>query len=361
MAVRGKWVDPITYQFSFSAISGPKESNRLTAVFRELLEEIAPCLLTEMAAGRRFHGMAGNSVVPQICDESGLRQFESAMEEKSRQGMAACCLFSTDFLPRDAIPASQIDPEWKKKISAMMELARERSVPRAQDAAWLTELMNADSDRPEAVCFPRSCFAPRPTVFFLGIKRTRCQSREEYELFRESGVQDPRLLQTVRLSIPRAFFRDAAQPFPLQESWVSRLKALCAAQDVSVGSIRADVLYDDHHETPLYTFRGSFRQGFRTRVGELGWGLCLSKDQAELLGGVEALRGSGVFCAVDADIAGHVYAQLTPSLTAIPPEAARKQWALLSPFVERAEGRAPGIGELPVSTRLGADAGGIIL
>lgn len=77
-------------------------------------------------------------------------------------------------------------------------------------------------------------------------------------------------------------------------------------------------MYQDIYENPLYTFFNSFKQGFRQRIGEIGWGMCLSKKQAELLGGTIGLLKSNVFFEVHPSEDGHVYAQLTPSILEIP-------------------------------------------
>ena len=103
---------------------------------------------------------------------------------------------------------------------------------------------------------------PHPSIFFLGFRTIRCQSREEYELFQESGAIDSTdhrghpscMLQTLHLSIPRFFFHDQPQSFPLQNTWVDHIKELCSSIGISVGSIKADIMYYDIYENPLYTF-----------------------------------------------------------------------------------------------------------
>ena len=369
MSISGKWYDPITYQLSFSCIGGRNEQKQISHLFQTLLHEIEPYIVQEMLSGRRFHGIVGDKIAAQISGEDKLLQFERLLTEESHQITSPCCLFSNAFLPSDAVPAKLIDAAWKKKVNTFMDLKQAGNIPSEQYAEWLQELMNTDADKSEGICFPKSCFMPHPSIFFLGFRTIRCQSREEYELFQESGALDSTdyrgrpscMLQTLHLSIPRFFFHDRPQSFPLQNTWVGHIKELCSSIGISVGSIKADIMYYDIYENPLYTFFNSFRQGFRQRIGEIGWGMCFSKKQAELLGGTEVLLNSNVFYEVHPSEDGHVYAQLTPNISEIPSDRVKKLWAFLSPFMSTVSGSSHSIGDLPISVRLGIDSSNITM
>lgn len=369
MGISGKWYDPITYQLSISCIVEKNEQNQLLNLFQSLLNEIKPYILQEMLSGRQFHGIVADKIVSEISGEDELLQFERLLTHETRQIKSPCYLFSNDFLPFDVVPTKHIDKEWKNKVSTLMDLKQTGNIPSEQYMEWLQELLNTDSDKLEGICFPKSCFMPHPYIFFLGFKTIRCQSREEYELFQESGALDNTnhrghpscVLQTLHLSIPRFFFHDRPQSFPLQNMWVDHIKELCSSIEISVGSIKADIMYNDIYENPLYTFFNSFKQGFRQRIGEIGWGMCFSKKQAELLGGTKALLKSNVFFEVHSSEDGHVYAQLTPSLLEIPSDRVKKLWALLSPYIRTVSGSSHSIGDLPISVRLGIDRGNIAI
>ena len=369
MSINGRWYDPITYQFSFSCFDSRKEQSRMPTIFQALLDEIKPYLFQEMSLGRRFHGIISDTIVPEIDGKEKLLLFEKTVSRKSQQIMAHCCLFSTGFMPRDSISTDQIDREWKKKVNTYMDLKQKTPVKPDQYKEWIRELMNKPSDKIEDTCFPRKCFVPHSTLFYLGYKMIRCQSREEYELFQEAGTLDSAhgsgrpacLLQTIRLSVPRSFFHDTGKSFPLQNTWVNRLKELCSAYDTSIGSIKSDILFDDKYENPLYTFHNSFKLGFCQRIGDIGWGMSLSKKQAELLGGADALRNCEEFYTIHPSTDGHVYIQLTPSILEIPAERIKKQWVLLSPYIKMVTHSPHSIGDIPVSIRLGIDSGNITM
>ncbi len=370
MSLSGPWYDPITYQLSISCCTGRNGQNLLFTFFQSLLNEITPYIVREMRAGRQFCGIMADKTVPRISEEDDLLQFERIITQESRWSVSHCCLFSHGFLPRDAIPVKLIDPNWKKKVKTLMDMKQIGNNTSEQYKEWLQELMNNDSGKLEGICFPKSCFMPHPYPFYLGIKMLRCHSKEEYELYQESGSLDGMnnpgrpscFLQTIHLSIPRSFFfNDSEYSFQLQENWVTHLKEMCSSIEISNGCIKADIMYNSTHENPLYTFFNTFKLGFRQRIGDIGWGMCLSKRQAELLGGAKALNDSNIFCVVNPITDGHVYVQLTPDVLNIPTECVKRQWRLLSPFIKTVSNSSHSIGDLPISVRLGIDSSSIVM
>ena len=165
-------------------------------------------------------------------------------------------------------------------------------------------------------------------------------------------LADYRLL-AIHVSIPRFWFRGEDVAFPFQNNWTKRLKELCGTHGTSIGSVKADIMYSPIRDHPLYNCQKTFSIGFRSRIGEIGWAMCMSDSQAELLGGLEKLRTNAGFDVVEQVPDEHVYAQLSPKISVIPLSKLVLQWTAIEHHLSVSDHQMHSILDIPISLRLG--------
>ena len=81
--------------------------------------------------------------------------------------------------------------------------------------------------------------------------------------------------------------------------------------------------------------------------------MCLTRNQVQLLGGLDTIQNSQVFFCVEQLQNGGAYLQLTPDVSVVPQEKARALWELISPHIDLVENGMNSMGNVPPSMRLG--------
>ena len=363
MKIKGRWYDPISYQFSFTCICNARHDLReLTGSWLRFLDDVRPFLLQEMEQGRAFQGATGQAVFPTISTEQDLALYVRHLGLDDSRPMTQASLSSRGFLPRDAIPAKALNPDWAQAVELLTGTDPADKLPKVQKKEMLRRFMNGFSEGFGGEAFPSRCFPPSFTPFHMEFRTIRCQTEKDYALFRESGVlgegDSAKLFSNyrclvIRVSVPRAWFHGEGTVFPLQKTWTSRLKELCGRHRISTGSVKTDVMYCWSLEEPLCTHQRTFKLGFRCRIGDLGWAMCMTDEQAAMLGGREKLRSDAGFDLVEEVANSHVYAQLTPDLTQIQRNKLVVQWTAMEPFMAVSEHQVHNILDIPISLRLG--------
>ena len=370
MTRRYRWYDPISYQFSYSCICESQNSlQHLLNVYLSIIDDVKDYLLREIEGGRTFQGTTSKTVFPMIRTAEDLAIYRKHLCLFGSKPLTHASLFSQGFVARDAVPAKEIEPDWKHAVELLTGNDQSIELPAGQRQQLLQQFMNGFSDESCTEAFPSRCFPPSFTPFFMEIRALRCQTKEEYELFRESGIvreeDSSKLFSFYRLyvihaSIPRSWFRHESA-FPLQDKWIKRLKELCSLHRISAGSIKADIMYCLLRDDPLYTYQRTFKIGFCKRIGDIGWALCMSKEQMDLLGGVEKIQSNAGFDIVEQVSNEHVYAQLTPELANIPQDKLLLQWTAIEPYLSVANDNLHSILDIPIALRLGIQSRNIEL
>lgn len=104
---------------------------------------------------------------------------------------------------------------------------------------------------------------------------------------------------------------------------------------------------------PLLSGCGNFKLGFASRIHDVGWSMCLTSNQINLLGGMDALRSCGVFYSLDEQENGSAVLQLTPDMSIVPQDKAKALWNLVSSYIEPVEYQMNSLGDIPPSMRFG--------
>ncbi len=329
------------------------------------MDDIWDCLLKELGSGRRFQVATSSTVFPVIKTEKELAILGKHLHADDIQQLTFCTISSRGFTARDTIPVKAIDSEWRCAVENLTGSYSLDEISTAKRKELLQQFMNGFSDKKGREAFPGRCFPPSFTPFSMEIHTHRCQTKEEYELFRESGIikdaESSKLfsgyrLITIHISIPRSWFHSESKAFPLQNVWIDRLQELCGIYRTSVGSVKADIMYCFLRDHPLYTYQHTFKIGFRSRIGDLGWAMCMSKEQTDLLGGMEKLYSDAGFDIVKLAPKEHVYAQLTKDLTMIPRKKLSMQWTAMEPFLMTSDCEPHSILDIPISLCLGIQA-----
>lgn len=104
---------------------------------------------------------------------------------------------------------------------------------------------------------------------------------------------------------------------------------------------------------PLLSGCGNIKLGFTSRIHDVGWSMCLTRNQINLLGGMDALHSCGVFCSTDEQENGSAVLQLTSDVSVVPQKKAKALWELISSHIELVEYQMNSVADIPPSMRLG--------
>lgn len=371
MSEFGKWVNPIAYCFTLSCMEGADDPNPLPEMFVTFFEELQPYIMHEMGSRRRFQGcVSGGGIRPSMHHDgdfpwliNSLRDTEKRTEAERRFTLAEWSLCA-DCIPQDAVALKKIDPEWKD-LAARFLMSHDVRVDPEERKTRIAEIMSSGADRLERLAFPRKCLPSHFSGFLLSYRTASAKlydGDEEYDaMFRDSGTseavngaaQSDIVMRQLLVSIPQSFFDRKNVSFPFQEIWAERLKKMCSGSRISVGSLKADIPDGSMRGHPHTTFNDTFLLGFRKWIAEIGWGMCLTQEQALLLGGNDCLLQSGVFEKVETCPDGHVYIQLTPNIAFVPKEKLKQQWLTFEPHARPLKHQGHTTLEAPVSFCLG--------
>lgn len=361
------WQDPICYQFSFYAITRESACDALMNAYCEFAREMEPYYAQWIAFGgrilSRIHRPVNGYLMNELHDEDGLHQhFDQLMK------LPADVLDEIEVSPvpsktprQFAASARVLDKQWKEDAVRFTDLKQIGSIDKEEQLEWLERLMNCPSDDLRRLCFPKKCFMSGSIPFSMQYQSMDAAGTLAYaaETLQESGVLLKAgdsgknwFIHRLSISLPRYLLDNMGQTFSFQDAWKERLIQLAGMFETCVGSIKMDC-YTDGRCHPLRTGCGNFKLGFSKRIHDLGWGICLTQNQVQLLGGLEAIQNSQVFSCVERLQNGGAYLQLTPDVSVVPQEKTRALWKLISPYIDLVEYGMNSMGNVPPSMRLG--------
>lgn len=360
MSASGGWWDPVCYQWDVYAVSTEGPSNEVREAFCACADEMKlffeQWIASEKGLLSRIHSSERGYQMAVMRNQSELNVYLDGFESRLSQSVDEVEISPVSpGLPRMLMmPAKALNPEWKK---AVLHFTDKKENNREGRVEWLYELLNCPTDDLRGCCFPQRCFVPGSCAFRLQYRRIPAGMTIVYadKILKESGVhaKTSSSIELLHVSIPRALLTAMNGSFPFQNTWKERMKQLCGGLEACVGVMKMDCC-SMRRGSPLCLGNGNFRLAFREHLHDAGWGLGLTRNQLEKMGGLDALRKSSTFYAIEPLKNGGVYLQLTPDISVVPKNAAKALWKQVSPYLKM-EDALNSSRDVPPSMRFGVD------
>lgn len=360
MSGSGGWWDPVCYQWDVYAVRAEGPFNEVREAFCASADEMklffGQWIASEKGLLSRMHSSERGYQMAVMRDQSELNAYLDGFESRLSQSVDEVEISpASPGLPRTLMtPAKALNPEWKKAVLHFTDKKENNLEGRVE---WLHELLNCPTDDLRGCCFPQRCFVPGSCAFRLQYRRIPAGTTIVYadEILKESGVSAKAAssIELLHVSIPRALLTAMNVSFPFQNTWKERMKRLCGELEACVGVMKMDCC-PMKRGSPLCLGNGNFRLAFREHLHDAGWGLGLTRNQLEKMGGLDALRKSSTFYAVEPLKNGGVYLQLTQDISVVPKNAAKALWKQASPYLKMEEALNSSR-DVPPSMRFGVD------
>ena len=361
------WQDPICYQFSFYAITDERECEDMLDVYHEFVQEMMPSISRWIELGgailSKIHRPMSGYLMTEIRDEESLRLHIELLSSFSAEitDEIEISPFPRKVPRQFSASAKLLDKNWKEQAARFTDLKQISTIAKDEQIEWIDYLLNCPSDDLRGLCFPKKCYIPGSTPFTLHYQSIAANGTLAYaaELLQESGVvlptngsQKAHYIHHISISLPRYVLDEMGEAFSFQEIWKQRLERMARAYGMGIGLIKMDC-YAAGRCHPLLSGCGNFKLGFSSRIHDVGWIMCLTSNQINLLGGMETLRSCDVFYSIDEQENGSAVLQLTSDVSVVPREKAKALWELISSHIELVEYQMNSLGDIPPSMRLG--------
>ena len=354
------WYDPICYQFSFYAMSDQEVLQPLADACRQFAEDLAPYHALWLSLNGRLLGETwteNGCRITMISDANTLERYRESLSPHT-YNRCELSVIPGKVLTHFAVSARSIDKTWKGQVARFTDLKQYETIDREELKEWLYQLMNCPTDNLRGIYFPKRCFMPGEVPLKLSYA---CWNAKQKPAYMDEILQDgfgnalqTQYLHCIRVSIPRYVLDAMNQTFLLQYAWKERLATLCNMFENGVGIIKMDAC-EINHSSPILTGSGSFIPGFSRYLPDVSWAMCLTKRQADSLGGVEYLRSMKSFHDVQVLKNGNVYLQLTSNISLTTKAEAAKLWQIVSNHLRMKQYNCYSIGEVPMSFRFGLE------